>query len=226
MVCVKNPLAPGTATVLIVEDHPVFRNGLARYLEQEGWVAAVLEVGNVEEALSTAVASAVDVIVMDLVLPDGNGLTATRQIVHARPAVRVMVLTADESQSTVGAALDAGASGYCLKRSEPEDIALALHAVWRGGRVFGPMVESDVRKPNLEGNSAVHPPFDRLAERELEIVSMMAAGLSTAKIARTLGIAEHTVRNQMRPIYDKLGVSDRVQCMVLAASVGLLWPRK
>jgi two-component system, NarL family, nitrate/nitrite response regulator NarL len=211
------------ARVLVVEDHPVFRMGMARMLELESWVGAVLEAGTVEEAVRAAVVEGADVVVMDLALPDGDGLAATRRIRQVRPDARVLVLTADEEPHTVAAALDAGAAGYLLKRTDPDDVTAALRTVWRGGTVLGPAVDPGVLA--RRSGSGAPAPFDALSERELDVVCMQASGLPARAIARHLDLAEHTVRNGMRPIYDKLGVADRAEAMWLARSAGLGWPR-
>jgi DNA-binding NarL/FixJ family response regulator len=131
----------------------------------------------------------------------------------------------DDDEAVVARALRAGAAGYVLKRTDPDDVVRALHTVWRGGLVLGPQVAQAALRALRGGPTPLPAPFDRLTDRELQIVVQIAAGRSNAQAARSLGISEKTVRNQLTPILLKLGVTDRVQAALLVREAGIRAPQ-
>lgn len=207
--------------VLIVDDHPVVRRGLRTMLEGEPWVTDIFEAATTAEAISLAVSQRVQVIAMDVALPDGDGVEATQRIMQSCPDVKILMLTMANDEDVVSRSLRAGARGYVLKDTDPDAIVDALRTVAQGGVVLGPgigpaMLASLHRRP-----AELPPPFNQLTPRERDILSRLASGDSNARIARHFGLSEKTVRNQLSGIFAKLGVTDRVQAALRARDVGL-----
>lgn len=207
--------------VLVVDDHPVFRRGLMALLEGEPWVEAVLEAGTVHDAVRDAATGAVTAVVMDLCLPDGDGIDATAQITAARPGVAVLVVTMTLDEQLVARALRAGARGYTVKDIDPEALVDALRTVVHGGLVLGPGVGTHVVDQLRATPAPLRAPLDRLSRRELDLLAGVSAGWANMRIARSLGLSDKTVRNQLSTVFTKLGVSDRVQAALLARELGL-----
>lgn len=207
--------------VLVVDDHPVFRRGMVALLEGEPWVECVLQAGTVREAVREAVTGAVNAVVMDVALPDGDGIEATARITAARPGVAVLVVTMTLDQSLVARALRAGARGYTLKDTDPEVLLDALRTVAQGGLVLGPGVGEQALAALGQAPLALPPPLDGLTPRELDILRRLGTGGTNAQIARALNLSEKTVRNQLSSIFAKIGVSDRVRAALLARDAGL-----
>lgn len=207
--------------VLIVDDHPVVRRGLRTMLEGEPWVAEVAEAATVAEAIKEAVTRQVHVVAMDVTLPDGDGVDATRRILRARPDVRVLVLTMTDDEDIVARAINGGARGYLLKDTDPETVIDSLRTVAAGGMVLGPRIRLAGLTAGQHQSARIPPPLDQLTPREYEILTLLAAGESNARIARRLGVTEKTVRNQLTSVFSKLEVADRVQAALLARRMGL-----
>jgi two-component system nitrate/nitrite response regulator NarL len=208
--------------VLIVDDHPVVRRGLRTMLEGEAWVDEVAEADTVAAALREAVSRKAQVIAMDVVLPDGDGVEATRRILRAVPDAKVLMLTMADDEEVVANALQAGARGYVLKDTDPDTVVDALRTVAGGGIVLGPKVGTAPLTGPRKTADGLPPPFDRLTARELDILTRLGAGESNARIARQLGLSEKTVRNQLSGVFTKLGVSGRVQAALLAREIGIV----
>lgn len=211
----------GGRLVLLVDDHPVVRRGLVALLAAQPWVRATREASSVAEAVAAATSSPPDVAVVDLGLPDGNGLDLIGRLARIAPHCRVLVLTMNSDAGHVRAALEAGAHGFLVKETDPELVVDSVKTVAGGGTVIGPhldrfdLVGADAREP------AVAAPFDRLTARELQLVRNLAAGRSNAEIARRLDVSEKTVRNQVALVTAKIGVADRVQAALLARDRGI-----
>jgi DNA-binding NarL/FixJ family response regulator len=209
--------------VLIVDDHGVVRRGLRSMLEDEPWVGLVVEAATVAEAQQQATLHPVDVVAMDINLPDGDGIDATRRILRARPTAKVLVITLDPDDETVGRALAAGAHGYMLKLTEPPDLLVdALRTTAGGARVLGPDVRLPVPTSRRYLDRPLTPELRRLSERELELLTLVAKGHSNGAIAGKVGVSEKTVRNQLSRILTKLGAADRVQAALMAQKGGLV----
>jgi two-component system, NarL family, nitrate/nitrite response regulator NarL len=211
---------PG-AKVLIVDDHPIVRRGLRALLEGQPWVADIAEAQTAGEAVRIALTFQANVVVMDIRLPDGNGIDATRRILKANPQARVLVLTMTDDESTVLGALRAGANGYVHKDSPPDMLIDALRTVAGGGVVLGPAIGNKVVDMLSPALTKRRPPLDLLTEREYDILMRLAKGEDNARIARGIGVTEKTIRNQLSLIYTKLRVSDRVQAALLVRDLGL-----
>ncbi|MFG1610284.1 response regulator [Actinoplanes sp. NPDC049265] len=201
-------------TVLLVDDHPLVRQGLASMLERESWVGRVAEAATVREGEHAAVLERPDLAVVDLGLPDGTGLDLIRRIRQAAPDCAILVLTMTRDDHLVRDCLAAGASGYVLKDTAPPAVVNALRAVADHGVVLGPQVTADPPE-------ALPAPLNRLLPRDVRLLALVADGQTNAQIARKLGLAEKTVRNRFTRILAVLGAADRVQAVLLAREKGL-----
>lgn len=190
--------------VLVVDDHPLFRDGLGALLATVGDLEVVDSVGDGESAVRRAVETRPDVVLMDLNLPVVPGIEATRRIVAAAPGTAVLVLTMVDDDDSVMAALQVGARGYVLKGAGQEEVLAAIRAVAAGGAVFGPGVAGRV----LGGRRG--PSYD-LTEREAEVLALLANGMSNAEIAREIGVSLKTVQNHVSRVLTKMQVRDRTQ---------------
>lgn len=208
--------------VALVEDHPVFRHGLRDRLAAEPGLAVVADVGTAADALALLAAVAVDVVVLDLNLPDLSGARLVRAVCEAAPDSAVLVLTMLDDESVV-AALRAGACGYLLKDTEAPRIVeavrgAALHETTISPSVAHHVVGALTRHPR----TATPPGLPELTERELDLMRLVGGGLSNAEIARRLNLAPKTVRNYVSVLLDKLHASDRAQAGQIARDAGLV----
>jgi DNA-binding NarL/FixJ family response regulator len=208
--------------VLICDDHPVFRNGLRMLLSAQDGIDVVGDASTGREAVSRADELQPDVVIMDLQMPELNGIEATREIVATSPHVKVLVLTMFEDDDSVFAAMRAGARGYLLKGADQDEIVRAIEAVGSGEAIFGPRVAARV----IEYFTTPQPThaaqaFPELTARELEVLERIARGESNATIARHFVLSQKTVRNHVSNIFTKLQVADRAQAIVRAREAGL-----
>jgi DNA-binding NarL/FixJ family response regulator len=203
--------------VLIVDDHPVFRDGLAGLLATVPGVEVAGTAGTAEEALAAIKDTTPDVVLMDINLPGASGVEATRRAAQLAPATAVLVITMVDDDETVFAALAAGARGYVLKGASGDEIAAALRTVAAGGAVFGAGVASLLlaRPPGRANPSRP----DDLTTREREVLDLLADGASNQQIARSLGISLKTVQNHVSHILDKLQAADRTQAALRARGI-------
>jgi DNA-binding NarL/FixJ family response regulator len=209
-----------TATrVLVADDHPMFRAGLETTLALLDGIEVVGVAGTGLEAVDAAAELRPDVVVMDLHMPDLNGIEATRLVVSARPETGVLVLTMLEDDESVFAAMRAGARGYLLKGADQQEIERAIAAVARGEAIFGASIARRV----IEFLSAPQPaqPFPDLTDREREVLELIAQGWSNGRIAQHFVLSPKTVRNHVSNILGKLRVADRSQAIVRAREAGL-----
>ena len=208
--------------VLVADDHPVFRSGLRALLEVDPDIVVAGEAGTGAEAVELASRLRPDLIMMDLHMPDLDGIAATKQILHDDPAARILVFTMFDDDDSAFAAMRAGARGYLLKGSSPGDLIHAVHLVISGGAMFGPAVAQRVieffARPRPAGTIAVFP---KLTDREHEILDLVARGQANSTIATRLYISEKTVRNHVSSIFAKLAVADRAQAIARARDAGL-----
>jgi DNA-binding NarL/FixJ family response regulator len=208
--------------VQVVDDHPVFREGLRTLLSTADDLVVVAEAATGAEAVVAAEEHQPDVVLMDLQMPELNGIESTRRIVQSSPHIAVLVLTMFDDDDSVFAAMRAGASGYLLKGAGREEIVQAVRAVARGEAIFGPGVAQRViayftADPVTPGVSA----FPQLTRRERDVLDLVAAGLNNTEIARRLFLSPKTVRNHISNVFAKLHVADRAQAIVRARSAGL-----
>ncbi len=191
-------------------------------LEGEAWVEEVVEASTVAEAVREAITRRVDVVAMDITLPDGDGIEATRRILTGHPEANVLILTLSDDEDLVERALRVGARGYLLKDTEPDTVVDALRTVAGGGIVLGPRIGSALVTVLRRAPAHLPPPFDQLTNRERDILARLAQGDNNAQIARRLGVAEKTIRNQLSAVFTKLGVTDRLQAALMAREAGIL----
>ena len=206
--------------VLIVDDHAVVREGLRAFLELQDGIAVVGEAGDGYEAVDQAARLHPDVILMDLVMPELDGLAAMRAIRADAPQVRVIVLTSYLDDATLLPALRAGAAGYLLKNAQPQEIARAVRAAHAGETMIDPVVAARmVETLAAEGREE---PLDRLTPREREVLILIGRGFPNKLIARELGLSEKTVKAHVGRVLAKLEVTDRTQAAVIAVRAGLV----
>jgi DNA-binding NarL/FixJ family response regulator len=206
-------------TLILADDHPVFASGLRAVFDAESDLT-VLEVASTgREAVRAATEHRPDVAVLDITMPDGDGLWVCDQLRAAGLGVRVLILTMSDDDENVLAALRAGAYGYMLKGAGPDELVAAVHAVARGEALFGAGIAA--RMLQHFGHSAVASPFPQLTERETEVLGLLAAGRDNAGVARRLGVSPKTVRNHVSNIITKLQVSDRSGAILRARDAGL-----
>lgn len=207
--------------VLIADDHPVVRQGLVALLETLEDVSVVAVATNGREAVREAVIHRPDVALLDLEMPELDGVSAIKELSRVAPDVAVCVLTMHDDDDSLFAAMRAGARGYLLKGAEQEDIARALRAVVRGEALLGPEVAGRVLGRLTDAPTATTSPFPSLTARELQILDSIAAGHPTADIATALGLSAKTVSNNVSNILAKLGLADRAQAAIVAREAGL-----
>jgi DNA-binding NarL/FixJ family response regulator len=206
--------------VLLADDHPMFREGLAVAHGALPGVEVVAEASSGEEAIGLAAQLQPDVVVMDVNMPGVNGIEATRRIVAESPHIGVLVLTMFDEDESVFQAMRAGARGYLLKGADRDDILRAVHAVGRGDAIFGPALARRLIGYFTSGRTAAVP-FADLTDREREVLELVARGRSNTEIGRQLMISAKTVRNHVSNVFAKLQVSDRAQAIVRAREAGL-----
>jgi DNA-binding NarL/FixJ family response regulator len=208
-------------SVLVADDHPAFRRGLELMLVEvaDFQIVGMAETGT--RAVELAGSLAPDVVLMDLRMPDVDGIEATRRIGRTAPAPAVVVLTMFEDDDSVFAAMRAGARGYLLKGADQDEIARAIRAAAAGEAIFGPEIATRVIDHFARGAGSTTAAFPSLTDREREVLEMIAAGKGNATIANELVISLKTVRNHVSNIFTKLQVSDRAGAIVKARKAGL-----
>jgi DNA-binding NarL/FixJ family response regulator len=213
--------------VLVADDQALVRDGLRMILDAQDDVEVVGEAATGRDVVRMVAESPPDVVLMDIRMPDVDGLEATRRIVGSPAATRVLVLTTFDLDEYVYEALRAGASGFLLKDSPRGQLLHALRTIAGGDQLLDPsitrrLIEDFVRRPPLGGG--VPEELDELTARELEVLRLVARGSSNADIASELYISEATVKTHVASVLRKLGLRDRVQAVVLAYESGLVEP--
>ena len=203
-----------TVRVVVADDHPVVREGLRAMLDAEPDLDVVGEAASGEDAVRLAAEHRPDVVLRDLRMPGGDGVTATGRITAAGHA-RVLVVTTYDTDADILRAVEAGATGYLLKDTPRADLADAVRSAARGETVLAPPVAAKLV-------TRVRGPGDALTPRELEVLAQVARGLSNAEIGRELLIGEATVKTHLIRAFEKLGVSDRTAAVTVAMSRGYL----
>src|SRR3989442_4123700 len=209
------------ARLLIVDDQTLFRSGLAGLLNDDSRVAVVGQAADGAEAVKQASALKPDVGLMDVKMPNLDGVEATRRIVAEHPEIKILILTTFDADTFVLQALRAGASGYVLKDSQPEAIVSSVLAVLSGERVMASVVANRVLDM-LTGATTPKDFYNGLTAREIEILKLMATGQANKPIARRLEISEKTVRNHVSHMYEKLQIYERSQAVLYAVRKGLV----
>ena len=210
--------------VLLADDSAAFCAGFRAALAGNSDIVIIGEAGNGDEALTIAGTLQPDVVVMDLSMPELDGIEATRGLVQRSPHIAVLVLTMFDDDESVFAAMRAGARGYLVKGARREDIVRAIRAVGAGEAIFGPAVARRIAEyfgkqsqpPAVRSN-----PFPQLTERERQVLEMMASGQNNTAIAQHLSLSPKTVRNHASNVFTKLLVADRAQAIIRARDAGL-----
>jgi DNA-binding NarL/FixJ family response regulator len=213
--------------VLIVDDDHLVRAGLAELLADERDIEVVGQASTGREAVERARRLDPDVVLMDVRMPDLDGIGATRELAHVAPRARVLILTTFEQDDYVFGALRAGASGFLLKRTRPEELIAAIHSVAAGDSLLSPSVTRRVidrmaqqPAPDLTDQARL----EELTPREREVLELVARGLSNREIAAELVVEESTIRSHIRRILAKLDLRDRIQIVIFAYETGLNRP--
>lgn len=207
--------------VLVADDHPAFREGLARLLADEADLECVATAGDGEEAVRLAAEHSPDVVAMDIAMPKMNGIEATRQIKATRPTTAVLVLSAYSYEPYVYASLQAGAAGYLLKNAPLRELVSAIRAVYVGEALLDPAIAQKVLTRLVSAGGGAKSPR-ALHERELEVLKLAAKGMSNREIATQLVISERTVQTHFSNIFRKIQVGSRTEAVLHALREGSL----
>lgn len=203
--------------VLVADDHFVVRQGLATLLVPRNGMQVVGEAANGREAVDLAQALQPDVILMDLIMPEMDGAEAIARIKTQNPAARVLVLTSFGEKEKVAAAIRAGAQGYLLKDSSPDDLFDAIRSVYRGNLFIPQALASELMQPQTPTPTSSH-----FTERELDVLRLLVQGKSNPEIGQALFISPTTVRSHVTSILTKLNVANRTQAAVVAQELRLV----
>jgi DNA-binding NarL/FixJ family response regulator len=211
--------------VLLVDDHALFRKGVASALALQREIEVVGEASNGQEALTKARELMPDVILMDISMPGMDGLEATRRIKAEVPHVKIIILTVAEEDKSLFEAIKSGAHGYLLKTIEPRPLFETLRGVFKGeapiSRVTASKILGEFARQGQRTGPEEASPVGRLSPRELEILELLTKGATNKEIAATLGISNHTVKNHLQNIMEKLHIQNRVQAVAYALQAGL-----
>jgi DNA-binding NarL/FixJ family response regulator len=220
-------MSPSAVRVLLVDDDDLMRAGLRAVLTTDEAIEVVGEAASGLAALSSVRSLKPDVVLMDVRMPDLDGISATREVLAASPEVKVAILTTFEQDDYIFGALNAGASGFLLKRTKPEELIAAIHTIAEGDSLLSPSVTRRVIE-RMAGQPVSDPSagkrLDDLTPREREVLELIARGLSNREIAAEFVIEESTVKTHVKRILMKLHLRDRVQAVIFAYESGLTWP--
>ena len=213
--------------VLLVDDDDLMRAGLSAVLSSDETIEVVGEAGLGRAALPRTRELSPDVVLMDVRMPDLDGISATREVLSASPDVKVLILTTFEDDEYLFGALSAGASGFLLKRTSPEDLIAAIHTVAAGDALLSPAVTRTVidraaAQPTVDRTAGER--LEQLTPRERDVLELVARGYSNAEIAAELVIEESTVKTHVKRILAKLRVRDRIQAVIFAYETGVARP--
>jgi DNA-binding NarL/FixJ family response regulator len=207
--------------ILVADDHPVVRDGLVAILSTQPDFEVVGEAGNGAEAVERATMLRPDVMLLDLEMPELDGVEVLRRLAQSNPEVRVIVFTAFDTDERILGAVQAGAQGYLLKGAPRKELFEAVRVVHAGGSLLQPVVASKLLR-QVSHQSQVIPTVDALTPREVEVLRLLAQGLQNKEIAAQLVISERTVKFHVSSIMSKLGAGNRTEAVTLAAQQGLI----
>jgi DNA-binding NarL/FixJ family response regulator len=210
---------------MIADDHLLFREGVKALLATAEDIAIVDKASNGADAVEKCQALQPDIVLMDINMPDLNGIQATQQILASHPHIGIIMVTMQKDDASVFAAMRAGARGYLLKGASPTEILSVIRAVAEGQALFGPAIAARLMNyfqelGRMPASARPDTPFPELTERELEVLRLIAQGYNNQEIAQKLVIGPKTVRNHITSIFSKLQVADRAQAIVLARQAG------
>ncbi len=206
--------------VLIVDDHPLVREGIRSFLSTQSGIEVVGEADDGIKALELSLSKTPDVILMDLKMPNLDGIAATRAIKEKLPHIKILVITSFADDEQVFPAIKSGASGYLLKDSSPHQLLQAILDVYHGESSLHPVIASKLLS-EFSGPSPKKKELDRLSVRELEVLRMIAQGMSNRDISENLNLSENTVRSHTSNILTKLHLENRTQASLYAIKEGL-----
>ena len=211
--------------VVVVDDHPLFRLGLVGLLSSLDGIRVTGQAAD-RAGLTSAIAEPPHVILMDLHLdtPSGeseSGIELTRWLQHSHPEIAVLVITMSDDDTSVAAAIRAGARGYLLKAAAPDEVERAVRAVANGEMILGPQVAVRAMAPVIGGRAAIRVPFPELTDREREVLDLVARGFDNVTISQRLVLSPKTVRNHIANVLAKLSLRDRAAAIVAAREAGL-----
>ena len=209
--------------VLLADDHAVVRQGLRTFLDLQDEIEVVGEAGDGAEAVAAVERLEPDIVLMDLVMPEVDGIDAIRRIREQRPQTRVLALTSFVDDDKVFPALRAGAAGYLLKDVQPAELVRAIHAVHAGEALLHPTVAARLVE-EVASDARFDNPADVLTAREREVIALIAQGRANKAIALELGVSEKTVKTHVSNIFAKLGLTDRTQAALYAVRHGIVGP--
>ena len=217
----------GAIRVMIVDDDELMRTGLRAVLSSDDAIEVVEEAEDGEQAVRRARRSQPEVVLMDVRMPGQDGIAATADLLAAAPEAKVVILTTFEEDEYIHGALRAGASGFLLKRTSPEDLTAAIHRVSAGEALLSPsvtrrVIDQMVARPLARAGD--HPRLAELTAREREVLELIAQGLSNREIAAQLVVEETTVKTHVKRVLSKLGVRDRVHAVIVAYETGVVAP--
>jgi len=220
-------MSAGRVRVLLADDDDLMRAGLKAVLSSDDAIEVVSEAGDGRAAVVEARRERPDVVLMDVRMPDLDGIAATREVLAVSPEIKVAILTTFEQDDYIFGALSAGASGFLLKRTKPEELIAAIHTLAEGDSLLSPsvtrrVIEEMTNQPVADRSAAKR--LEVLTAREREVLELMARGLSNGEIAAELVIEESTVKTHVKRILMKLHVRDRVQAVIFAYESGLTAP--
>jgi DNA-binding NarL/FixJ family response regulator len=213
---------PSQIRVMVVDDQTLVREGLASLLGLTPDLEVVGKASFGAEALALVECCKPDVVLMDVRMPGMNGVAALRHLRASHPHLRVLMLTTFDDDDYLFAALEAGAAGYLLKSTNPDQLAATVRAVYRGEIALDTGVTRRVVEAALHGGASAAAPLERLTARELEVLCLAAQGANNREIAELLVLTPGTVKNHLSHIFDKLGARDRIHALRLAQEWGLL----
>lgn len=210
--------------ILVADDHTLFRKGLRSLLEHQTGLQVVGEAATGPEAVTLAAELVPDVVLMDIKMPSLSGIEATKQILQENPHIGVILVTMFDDAESVFSGMRAGARGYVLKGAEPHDLTHAIEAAYRGEVLLNPAIAAKLlhRFDRAGQPRQVGIPYEELTPRELEVLSLVAEGLSNKEVAARLVLSEKTVKNRISNIFAKLQVNDRTQAVLHALKTGLV----
>jgi DNA-binding NarL/FixJ family response regulator len=220
-------MSPKRVRVLLVDDDDLMRAGLKAVLSSDETIEVVGEAGDGRAAVQEAGVRRPDVVLMDVRMPDLDGISATREVLAVSPTVKVAILTTFEQDDYIFGALNAGASGFLLKRTKPEDLIAAIHTIAAGDSLLSPsvtrrVIERMAAQPVADPTARAN--LDELTPREREVLDLIARGLSNSEIAAALVVEESTVKTHVKRVLGKLRLRDRVQAVIFAYESGLARP--
>ncbi len=207
--------------VLIVDDHPIVRQGLATVLDQQEDLTVVAQAVDGVEAVAKARDLLPDIILMDLQMPQMDGVEAITQIIGERSDTKIIILTTYATDEYIFSGIEAGARGYLLKDSPPDEVVKAIRTVYQGESMIQPRVASRLLD-RLGQLSHVHPPETLLSQREIEVLQIMSTGAANKEIASQLQIGQSTVKTHIVRIFNKLGVNGRTEAVSEGLKKGII----